>query len=116
MADDIIKEMVPLFNEVTTSKTSEVRVFESSLLDKKKEVKQKKEKLAGLLERYNKEKLIKKLLNKVTMLVDSGIIYNTNSTSEVIVLLKVIPKLDMKRLKNQYDQITSLLNKRFSRI
>ena len=91
LADEIIEKISPLFDEVYSTKSNSIEEKKLELKQKRKLVLEDKNYLEALLKRYNREKKLKKLLNKVSNLVESGLAYDGNLKSETVVLLKILP-------------------------
>ena len=65
LADEIIEKISPLFDEAYSSKSNSIEEKKLELKQKRKLVLEDKNYLEALLKRYNREKKLKKLLNKV---------------------------------------------------
>ena len=113
LANEIIDKIKPLFNEVHTSKESTFIEKNNSLKMKKNQVLESKKSLELLLANYNKEKIIKKLLDKISKLVESGIAYDGSIKSETVILLKILPNMKQDKINHHFNQISSSLRKRF---
>ena len=115
LSDKIIKNVYPLFNEVHISKTNEHKDLEKEYTNKKIKLKQEKELLENLINEYNRKKKVKKLLNRISQLVTSGLVYDNNLKMETIILLKVADKLSSEKLDFQLSETMKTISKRFSR-
>ena len=115
LSNKIIKNVYPLFDEVHINKVSENKDLKKELEDKKSQVKEEKEKLEEMLKDYNKKKKVKKLLERLSKLVSSGLVYDNNLKMETIVLLKIINKLSEEKLDEQLSNAMRTINKRFSK-
>jgi len=115
LSNKIIENVYPLFDEVHINKVSENKDLKKELEDKKSQVKEEKEELEGMIKDYNKKKKVKKLLNRLSKLISSGLVYDNNLKMETIVLLKIINKLSEEKLNEQLSNAMKTISKRFSR-
>ena len=115
LADNVIKNVYPLFDEVQREKKREIKELEKQLQEVKKQVQQRKRVLENLLNDYNRQKKVRKLLNRVERLVNSGLIYDGTLRNNTRILLKVIPKLTDERLDFHLQDVLKTINKRFSK-
>lgn len=115
LAESIIKNVYPLFDEVFNSKVDEVGKREDVLNSKRMQVVEEKKELEASMKEYRKEQLISKLLDRLDKLISSGLVYDGKLRNETVVLLKIIDSLDEEKLKYHYKQALLIINKRFSR-
>jgi len=115
LADNIIKNVYPLFDEVYQGKLSHINKFKTRLSEKKTQVGEKKQKLEELMSEYNREKKISKLLSRIEKLVDSGLVYDGSIKNHTVVLLKVLNKLTDDKLDRHLSETLQIIRKRFSR-
>ncbi len=115
LANNVIKNVYPLFDEVQREKRREVKELEKELQEAKKQVQQRKRVLENLLNDYNRQKKVRKLLNRVERLVNSGLIYDGTLRNDTRILLKVVPKLTDEKLDFHLQDVLKTINKRFSK-
>lgn len=115
LADNVIKNVYPLFDEVQREKRREIKELEKQLQEAKKQVQQRKRVLENLLNDYNRQKKVRKLLDRVERLVNSGLIYDGTLRNETRILLKVVPKLTDEKLDFHLQDVLKTINKRFSK-
>jgi len=115
LANNIIQNVYPLFDEVYQGKIGSVSSIKKLLKEKKLLVAEKKLKLEELMSEYNKEKKVSKLLTRIEKLVDSGLVYDGSLKSQTIILLKVIDKLTDEKLDHHLSEIVQIIRKRFQR-
>jgi hypothetical protein len=115
LADNIIKNVYPLFDDVYTQKLEEVKELENVLKGKKIQVKEQKEHLEKLLHTYNTKRKVTNLLGRLQKLIESGLIYDGTLKNETILLLKVIDKFNEEKLDYHIKQTMKLISTRFSR-
>ena len=115
LSNKIIKNVYPLFDEVHINKVNENKDLKKELDKKRLQVKEEKEELEEMIKDYNKKKKIKKLLERLSKLVSSGLVYDNNLKMETIVVLKIINKLPEEKLDEQLSNTMRTISKRFSR-
>jgi len=115
LANNIIKNVYPLFDEVFNSRVSELDELQQKLKARKIQVKEEKDNLQGMVNAYNKEKKISKLLDRIEKLVLSGLVFDGSLRSEMVILLKIINKLSDDKLDYHLKSVMSTISKRFSR-
>jgi hypothetical protein len=115
LADNIVKNVYPLFDEVFNSRISELDELQQNLQAKKIQVKEEKDNLQSMVDSYNKEKKIAKLLDRIEKVISSGLVYDGSLRSEMVILLKTINKLSDERLDYHLKSVMSTISKRFSR-
>lgn len=114
LANNIIKNVYPLFDEIIDSKIKGTDSLEEELKKFRKVVFEKKSELEKLMKEHERKQKISKLLHRLDKLIRSGLIYDGTLKNETIVLLRVIHNLDSKRLDMQLDYTMQILNKRFA--
>lgn len=115
LADNIIANVYPLFNEVYNTRVEEIDLLKKQL-DKKKELVHKhKITLEQLMEEYKRKKKIAKLLDRIEKLISSGLVYDGTLKHETVVLLKIITKLSNDKLDYHLKDTLRTISKRFSR-
>jgi len=114
LANNIVKNVYPLFDEVFNTRLNELDDFQQLLKDKKRQVKEEKDNLQGMVYVYNKSKKVAKLLDRIEKLVSSGLVYDGSSRSEMTILLKVINKLSDEKIDYHLKSVMSTIAKRFS--
>ena len=115
LANNVIKNVYPLFDEVQREKRREVKELEKQLQEAKNQVQQRKQILEKLLNDYNRQKKVRKLLNRIERLVNSGLIYDGTLRNDTRILLKAIPKLTDEKLDFHLQDVLKTINKRFSK-
>jgi len=115
LADNIVKNVYPLFDEVFNSRISELDTLQKELQTKKMQVRDEKDNLQSMVDSYNREKKVAKLLDRIEKLVSSGLVYDGSLRSEMTVLLKIIDKLSDEKLDYNMKSVMTIISKRFSR-
>ena len=115
LANNVIKNVYPLFDEVQQEKKQEVKDLEKELHKSKNHIQQRKKVLKKILVDYNRQKKVRKLLNRVERLVNSGLIYDGTLKNDTRMLLKVISKLPDEKLDFHLQAVLKTINKRFSK-
>ncbi len=114
LADNIIKNVYPLFEDIYSETCEQTNILESKLKKQSKEIRERKQSIENLATEYKKRKKISKALSRVSKLIESGLIYDGSLKHETIVLLKVIDKLSEQKLDEQISKLVKFLNKRFT--
>jgi hypothetical protein len=115
LADNIIKNVYPLFDDVYTQKLEEVKELDNVLKGKKIHVKEQKEHLETLLRTYTKKRKVTNLLGRLQKLIESGLVYDGTLRNDTVLLLKVIDKLSEEKVDYHIKQTMKLISTRFSR-
>jgi len=114
IADSIISNVYPLFDEVYQAKLEQVAHLRNKIKTGKVQMKNEKETMQQLMTSYTKEKKITKILDRVDKLVQSGLTHDGAMKHETVILLKIIDKLPSEKLDQQLAKTMQILNKRFS--
>lgn len=115
LADNIIQNVYPLFDEVYKSKVDGIEKHKDKLKAKKEEVAKQKNELQALMDAYKKQKKITKLLDRIEKLITSGLVYDGALKHETTILLKIATKLEDDKLDYHLRKTLQTINKRFSR-
>ena len=113
LADSIIKDVYPLFDEVYAAKVNELNKLKSQMKNKKLEIKKQKNSIERLIIEYKKSKKVSQLLEKIERLIEYGITYDGTMKHETVILLKIIDKLPSDKINYQLNKTTQIINKRF---
>lgn len=114
IADSIIENVYPLFDEVYQAKESQIYNLRRKIKSGRKKMKNEKETMEQLMREFKKEKKIAKILERIDKLVKSGLTYDTAMKHETVILLKIIDKLPEDKLDQQLAKTMQILSKRFS--
>jgi len=115
LAENIIKNVYPLFNEVYNSKLSGVDKLKYSLTEKRMLVKEKKNELQILIEEYKRTKKISKLLGRIEKLITSGLVYDGALKNETVIILRIVNTFSNDKLDHHLSNVLKNIGKRFSR-
>jgi predicted ribonuclease YlaK len=115
IADNIIKNVYPLFDEVYQAKLERVIELRNDVKGGKMKMKTEKDTMEKLMNSYKKEKQITKILERVKKLISAGLTYDPSLKHETVILLKILDKLPREKLDQQFSKVSQLLSKRFSR-
>jgi len=115
LADNIIANVYPLFNEVYNTRVEEIDTLKKQLATKKDLVQKHKHALEQLMDEYKRKKKITKLLDRIEKLISSGLVYDGTLKHETVVLLKIITKLSNDKLDYHLKDTLRTISKRFSR-
>lgn len=114
LSERIVKNVYPLLSEIYHEELSRVRELEKELKRKSRLIRESKESIEGRIEFYNKKKKTKKLVDRISKLVSSGLVYDGVLKSEVVILLKVIESLSDDKLDHHLKQTLRMISKRFT--
>ena len=115
LADNIIANVYPLFNEVYSTRVEEIDVLKISLIQKKELVLKHKVALESMMEEYKRKKKIAKLLDRIEKLITSGLVYDGALKHETVILLKIATKLSDDKIDYHLKATLRTISKRFSR-
>lgn len=113
LAENIIRNVYPLFDEVLSSKLDEVKNLELELKTKRKQVLEKRDHLEKLMSGYRRKKKEAKLLSRVHKLVNSGLAYDGTLKNEITILMRVVDKLSEEKLDHHLKRTLAIIHKRF---
>lgn len=114
LSERIVKNVYPLLSEIYHEELSRVRELEKELKRKSRLIRESKENIEGRIKFYNKKKKTKKLVDRISKLVSSGLVYDGVLKNEVVVLLKVIENLSGDKLDYHLKQTLRMISKRFT--
>lgn len=114
IADSIIQNVYPLFDEVYQAKVDQVMQLKNKIKTGKANMQTQKETMQQLMHQYKKEKKVSKLLERVEKLVQAGLTYDTSMKHEIVILLKIVDKLPEDKLDMQLSKTMQILSKRFA--
>ena len=115
LAENIISNVYPLFDDVYTEKVSQIKKLKTIYSSRKEKVIKNKENLEIMMKQYDRKKKVSKLLTRLENLVNSGLVYDGHLKSETIVLLKIIDKLSDEKLTYHLSETLKIIGKRFSK-
>ena len=113
LANGIIQGIYPLFDEIYSEKVNDLDSLRQMLSNKRLKIKDKKEEIETLYEVYKRKGKIKKLLNRISKLSKSGLMYDGSLKSETLMLLKVIESLNNEKLDFHLSETMKTIKKRF---
>ncbi len=113
LSNKIITNIIPVFNRIHLNKITTIKKLRSNLRDKKIYIKSEKEKLITQSKIYTKKKKVRKLLERISNLVQMGLIHDAGLRKEMIAVLKVMDKLSNKQLDMHLEETLKVLSKRF---
>ena len=115
LAESIIQNVYPLFDEVYNTRISDLGNLQKILKTKRSSVLSEKNNLQTLIDGYNKKKKVAKLLDRIEKMVASGLVYEGSLKNETIILLKIASKLSEDKLDYHLKSTLRTISKRFSR-
>ena len=114
IADSIIENVYPLFDEVYQAKLEQVIQLRNKIKAGRELIKREKETMQQLVASYQKEKKVSKILDRIDKLVQAGLTYDGTMKHETVILLKIIDKLPEEKLNQHLAKTIQILNKRFA--
>lgn len=115
LAENIIANVYPLFDDVYTEKVSQLKKLKTIYESRKSKVVKNKQNLEIMMKQYQQKKKVSKLLTRLEKLVDSGLVYDGHLKNETVVLLKIIDKLSDEKLNHHLSETLKIIGKRFSK-
>lgn len=115
LADSIISNVYPLFNEVYSTRVDEIDILKKQLATKKEMVRKHKIALEQMMTEYKKMKKVAKLLDRIDKLISTGLVYDGTLKNETVILLKIATKLSDEKLDYHLKDTMRTISKRFSR-
>ena len=112
LADNIIQDIHPLFDELLQEKVSSITTLQMELETVRKSVLQKKKTLESLFESQKKKQNVKKLLDRIEKMVNTGIVSQGNMRTETVVLLRVIDNLPEDKINYHLRNTMNIITKR----
>ena len=114
IADNIIQNVYPLFDEIYNAKMERVIQLRNKIKTGRAKILDEKETMQQLMIAYKKEKKVTKVLERIEKLVQAGLTHDGTMKNETVILLKIIDKLPEEKLNLQLSKTMQILNKRFS--
>ncbi len=112
LADNIIKNIQPLFDELFQEKVSSISLIQTELETIRKSVIEKKKSLENLFSVQKRKQKIKKLLDRIENMVKTGIVSQGNMKSETVVLLRVVDNLPNDKIDYHLKNAMNIITKR----
>lgn len=113
LSNKIIKNVFPLIEDIKYSKSENLNSLKYELDRKTKKVKSEKDELDKLMLRYQKQKKVKKLLERISKIINAGLTDSGSYRREITILLKVIDTLSNDKLDYHLSETLKTINKRF---
>jgi len=114
LANSIIQNVYPLFDEIYTEKIGQVDDLKREIETNRKIMKSQKSSIEETIVEYRRQQKISKLLERLEKLASSGLIYDGTLKHETVILLKVLPKLSNEQLDDHLRKTLQTIKKRFS--
>jgi hypothetical protein len=115
LADSIIENIYPLFDNIFMERKNKIEELSFDLKRREVILSQKKTNVEQLIKLYQREKLIVNLLSEIENLVNSGLVNDSGTRHQVIVLLKTIDKLSEENINKRILDVKRILGKKFSK-
>ena len=115
IANNILNMVTPMFTTEITESSKNLEKVHKNKIQIEKQLQETKEKLKTLQVEFGREIKRKKLLNRIRQLTEVGLTTDPSLKSEVIILLKVIDKLEDSLLDEHIERMVKSISKRFSK-
>ena len=115
LADSIIKNVYPLFDEVIKDKKKRVIELRDELRARNQKLKNEKRTMEEIVETYKRKRKVARLLDRVEKVINSGLTYDGGIKHEMVILLKIVDKLPDNKLDEQLAKTSNIISKRFAR-
>jgi len=111
LADVIIKKLSPFFDAVRNQKSRKLKSIINENKLNKKEIIEKKESIKEMVSQLNNLEIKKNYLNKIHLIIQTGNIKSDSLKKELLIMTKVVDKIDNEKLINNTKKLDNLLNK-----
>ncbi len=115
LANGIINNVYPLFDEVYTSKNERVGELKDQITSNNRKLKAEKQTIETTMTEYKRQKRVSKLLQRLEKLVSSGLVYDGALKHETVILLKILPKLSNAQIDDHLRKTLQVIKKRFAK-
>jgi hypothetical protein len=115
IADNILNMVGPLFESEIEKSSKNTYKYKQKKKDIETELRETKEELKTLQIEFGRETKRKMLLNRIRQLMEVGLTADPSMKSEVIILLKVIDKLEDSLLNEHIERMVKSISKRYSK-
>lgn len=115
LADSIIQSIYPLFDEIYLDFVKKEKNIQTSIKEKRDFLQSEKTVIEDLIKKYNKKKKVRKLLERISSAIDSGLSNDSSIKNQIIVILRIIDKLSEEKLDHHLNESIQVLSKRFAR-
>lgn len=115
IANNILNLVGPMFEAEIKDTSGNLDKLQKNKIKLDKQLLEIKENLETVQVEFNRETKRKKLLNRIRQIIEVNLTQDPSLKSEVIILLKVIDKLEDNLLDEHIERMIKTLSKRFSR-
>jgi hypothetical protein len=115
IANNILNLVGPLFESEIEEATADLSKVKKMKLELDEQLNEVKTNLESLQVEFTRETKRKKLLNRIRQLIEVNLTSDPSLKSEVIILLKVIDKLEDSLLDEHIERMIKTISKRFSK-
>lgn len=114
LANLVIEQIYPLLDEAFSSRINLVENSEGIIQSKKSKLQINKLEIESLMDKLNRKKKIKKLLEKIKELISSGLVQDGRLRSETVNMMQIVDMLPEDQLDVHLNTIVSNIQKRFN--
>jgi len=111
LANQIIKKVHPMFDELRAAKLKTVENLNAKILSIKNEIKSKKLETQEFLTKYQREKLVKDYLDKIHMIIQTGNVTQESLKKELVIMTKITDKIPTDKYPGHIAKLDTMLSK-----
>ena len=105
LSELVIKKIAPILNKTYYEKVLEVKKLKTEVREKREVVLKEKKEVFNLVASYEKKKKLSILLNRIANLLNVRI-PEGSAKKELVVLLKIVDKMDTKKIDSYIKSVT----------
>ncbi len=111
LANNIIYNIKPIMDNILSKATTDIESISKRIKFKDNEIKTKKIKIKKDSEQLERQKKVAQLLLNVEKLIELNVIKNTPFKNELVILLKIIPKLTIEKLDKHIKKTSNIVQR-----
>ena len=113
LADKLIHNIRPLFDEMYQEKSEKKSKLLDTYNSNTKEISTSKNELQYLITEIKRKEKVLKLIDRIDRMINSGIITDSSTQKDTIILLKIIDTLPNNKLDDHIQRTMNIISKRF---
>jgi hypothetical protein len=111
LADIIVSRFEPLIKDVYTKKEEIISNTDSKLETNKQKILKEKNEIKVLLNEYERQKKLKKVLDTVSKVDPVKLDYNRTLKNDIVVFLRILEKLSVEKMFSYLQDVIKISNK-----
>jgi phage shock protein A len=116
LAEKIVEGVHPLLDDIYNDKVNQLEELKERYKNLRKRIHKAKGELEQLMNEHKRKKKVKKLVERISKLVSTGLVHEGTMRNLVVVLLKIVDNLSNEKLDHQLREITNMVSKRITRV